>query len=420
MKTTSVNIILDKRRLKKDGTYPIKFRLIYNRTTTTIKTTYSVTESEWDVKHEKINKKCKRYRNIDAINKRLHLMASDFQTRILSSDEDMINIKNAVALKKYLLDDEEEKMSLKEMKYAAFTKKLIKEFQDQGKYGNAKAYKHTLFFLGKYFRRDFHFSELTPAVLKRIETKFLANGYSYNGLSFNLRTIRAVYNKAISYGIIDNSVYPFKRLAYEKDKYKIKEEKTKKRAISKEIFKLIENYDPKGDVGKFDAKNYFLFSFYCRGINIRDIALLRKINIEGKVLNYRRAKTKYMYEITLTEKALDILRLYGYDKKKKFDFLFPIIKRDYDPLLMEKDMYNAMRNTNKNLQRIAKDLGLEVHLTTYVARHSWATIADKLGVDRRIISQGLGHTSLSTTEIYINDIVSSDDLQSADELITGD
>ena len=127
-----------------------------------------------------------------------------------------------------------------------------------------------------------------------------------------------------------------------------------------------------------------------------------------------------MYEITLTDKAMDILRLYGYDKKKKFDFLFPIIKRDYDPLLMEKDMYNAQRNTNKNLQRIAKDLGLDVHLTTYVARHSWATIADKLGVDRRIISQGLGHTSLSTTEIYINDIVSSDDLQSADELITGD
>lgn len=420
MATTSINIILDLRRMKKDGTYPVKYQLIHNRTTTTISTPYSVSESEWDIKHEKIKKKCKKYGNPDIVNNKLHLLLSSFQTKIFSSDR-MSKIKTAVELKKYLLNkDDEEDFISGTIKYAAFTKKIIKELESQGRYGNAGAYKRTLFFMKKYFRADFPFSALTPEVLRRIETKFLANGHSYNGLSFNLRTVRAIYNRAISYGIIDNSVYPFRRLSYEKDKYSIREEKTKKRAISKEVIKKIEEYHPEENSGKYDARNYFLFSFYCRGINIRDMAMLRKANVDGKILRYRRAKTKYTYEITLTNKAMDILRLYGFDKKKKSEFLFPMVTRDYNDALMHKDMYNAMRNTNKNLQRIAKDLHLDVHLTTYVARHSWATIADQLGVDRRIISQGLGHTSLSTTEIYINDIVSNNDLQNADELITGD
>ncbi len=419
MATTSVNIILDLRRMKKDGTYPVKYQLIHNRTTTTISTPYSVSESEWDIKHEKIKKKCKKYGDPDIVNNKLHLLLSSFQTKIFSSDR-ISKIKTAVELKKYLLQKEGEDFTPGKIKYVAFTKKLVKEFESQGKYGNAGAYKSTLLFMAKYFRSDFSFSALTPSVLRRIEAKFLSRGNSYNGLAFYLRTVRAIYNKAISYGIIDNSEYPFKRLVYEKDKYKIREEKTKKRAISKEIIKKIEEYHPEEDSGKYDARNFFLFSFYCRGINIRDMAMLRKVNVDGKILHYRRAKTKYTYEITLTNKAMDILRLYGFEKKKKSDYLFPMITRDYDSSLMYKDMYNAQRNTNINLQRIAEDLHLDVHLTTYVARHSWATIADQLGVDRRVISQGLGHTSLSTTEIYINDIVSNDDLQNADELITGD
>jgi integrase len=417
MKNISINLILDTRRQKKDKTYPIVFRIVFNRKPTSIGTNYSINKTDWDSRHEKIKKSCKKYKDVVAINHELQLYLTKFKAKLLRVDE--VSFESPTEVRKFLLGKEEKRNRVLENSFVKFTNQLVDEFKAQGRYGNAKAYDNAILFMRKYYKSDFPFKDLTPKLLKKIEIRFLAHGYSFNGLSFNLRTVRAIYNKAIAAGIIDASLYPFKRHSYEKDKYQIREEKTKKRAITKAILNMIEDYQPKPDTGRYHAKNYFLFSFYCRGINIRDMALLRKANIQDNTLHYRRAKTQYTYDIKLTPKAKAILDLYGYEEKRSFDYLFPMVTRDHDPELLEKDLYNAMRLTNKNLQKIAKELDLSVHLTTYVARHSWATIADKLGIDRRTISQGLGHTSLNTTEIYINDIVSSEDLSNADEIITG-
>jgi len=137
------------------------------------------------------------------------------------------------------------------------------------------------------------------------------------------------------------------------------------------------------------------------------------------VLVFKRVKTSRTYRIKLNEKARAILVHFGFKKKKANDYLFPIIKRSGNAVLMRMEIKNANTSINKYLNVIAKVLNIPVNLTTYVSRHSWATIADKAGVNRRIISKGLGHADLATTEIYIDDLVSTDDLEAADELITG-
>ena len=103
---------------------------------------------------------------------------------------------------------------------------------------------------------------------------------------------------------------------------------------------------------------------------------------------------------------------------KRNDLLFPIVKNPGNSEMAFKQLKLSIRATNRYLKRIAKELNLNINLTTYVSRHSWATIADKAGIDRRIISQGLGHSDLTTTNVYINDIQSFEDLSAANDIIT--
>ena len=157
-----------------------------------------------------------------------------------------------------------------------------------------------------------------------------------------------------------------------------------------------------------------------RGMNMTDMAKLQKYNIVNDHLEYRRSKTGKSYKIFLNDKAKMILDQYGFENKTQRHLLLPIISRDWSLELARKDIQNALSNTNKYLKLIAKDLGHdEKKLTTYVSRHSWASIADKAGIDRRIISQGLGHENLNTTNIYIDDIMSNDVLSQADQIIIG-
>jgi len=408
---TTINLILDTRRQRKDKTYPIVFRIVFNRKPTSIKTDFAVLAEDWDSSKSKIKKRCKKYNNIENINNNLHLDLTEYNRKLLVREDEFDSIYD---VKDYLLG----KVAESKTTFGGYTLNLINEFKNEGRIGNAKAYSNTLMFTRKYFKKDFDFKDLTPKKIKKIEVYYLACGYTFNGLAFNLRTIRAIYNRAIAEKIIPPSVYPFRRNSYEKDKYAIKSEKTRKRAISKDDIQLIESYKAPIGTMKYDAVNYFLFSFYCRGINFIDMAFLKVDNINGEYIFYQRQKTHKQYKIKITGKARDILNLYGLEKKKTKDYLFPIIKRN-GPELIRKDIENGNRNANNNLKKVAKELGIATNLTMYVSRHTWATVADKIGIDRRIISQGLGHSSLATTEIYINDIVSTEDLDMADELIIG-
>jgi integrase len=244
-------------------------------------------------------------------------------------------------------------------------------------------------------------------MLKNFEEYLQRKNLKINAISFHMRTLRAVYNRAIKEGFAKQELYPFKA-------YTIKREKTTKRAIVKANISELKALDLSNSPDKDQARDYFLFSFYCRGMSFVDMAYLKVSNIIGDRLYYSRNKTNQKFTIRITPQIAEIIQKYN-DLKDPDSYIFPMIKNP------EGDIYtqyrNAMRLTNKKLNKIGKELGTPIPLTTYVSRHSWATIAKREGIPTAVISEGLGHESERTTQIYL-DSFENEVLDNANDLIT--
>ena len=234
--------------------------------------------------------------------------------------------------------------------------------------------------------REFLLKRVFVSKKKKVEKKL-----STNTISIYLRTLRAIINKALNDGLIDESQYPFKKIS-------IKSEKTRKRAVNKEVIKMVEDLDVSKEKNLQLYKDLFMFSFYNRGMNFVDMAFLKVRNFEGGRLNYTRQKTGQQFSIKITDKSKSIIGRYS-DLKDSDAYIFPIIFRKGKEYL---DYRNAMRLMNKKLKKISKLLKLETPLTTYVSRHSWATIAKRSGISTAIISEGLGHTTEEITQVYLD------------------
>ena len=278
--------------------------------------------------------------------------------------------------------------------FGDFTKRIIDELKTANRFGSAGAYEAALsFVLRNNNNKDLYFQNLNYKFLKTLEMAHLAIGNTLNSLAVYMRTIRAIYNRAINENIAKRDWYPFAQ-------YKIKKTKTQKRAISKTDVQLIENFNSKEGSQKFHARNYFMFSFYMVGLNYTDMAFLKKSNIVNERLEYVRKKTNKFYSLALYDKPKKILEYYLKDKNAN-DYIFPIISRDTAEE-QRKDIKNNLKTYNKYIRLIAAELKIEGNITSYVARHSWASIGKFLNVPIQVISEGLGHDSMQTTQIYLD------------------
>jgi len=386
---TSIYIVLDKRRKKSNNSYPIIFRLIHNRKPTTIKSGYSIEEKFWDEKNLKAKRGSKLIPNVAEFNLRLKRKESNYVEKIVELEDK--GLLNSISINELVETLTESKKNDKSKYFTDFADKVIDDLIKEKRIGTAKAYTDAINFLKTYSKKkDIAFTEINYRFLEKLEKRYMAVPTNhYNGLAVYLRGIRAIYNRAIGLGLVEENHYPFRRNSFEVSKYHIKTEKTKKRAVSKDIIKAIEAFD-NGDKILLKNKYYFLFSFYAMGMNMVDMAKLRKSNIENGVLTYKRSKTKKTYQIKLNEKAWDILYYFGYEKKKWNDLLFPMIKNPESSELAFKQIKLSIRGTNSYLKKIAKELNLDVNLTTYVSRHSWATIADNQVLIEELFHRVLG------------------------------
>ena len=402
---SSANLVLDLRHQKKDNTFSICLRIIHNRTSSYITLDYSVLQDHWDKVNTQITKECKKYSNLVRINNSLikkRIDAEDIIEKLTASGE--IHKLSIAELKTKILN-----LSLKTT-FREFNQKIIDELKMAKKLGNASCYKQAQSFLDKYTnKKELTFEDINFNLLKFLEAKHLSKENSVNSLSFYLRTIRATFNRAIKEGIVKRDIYPFAN-------YSIKDTKTVKRAIPKSNIDKIRDLELKEGTNIWHARNYFMFSFYNMGMNFADIAQLKKSNFIDDRMEYKRTKTGKNYSIKLTAPAKEILSLYK--KEEETDgYIFPIIKRDTLELQL-KDMQNERKTFNKWLKELAKLCKIESNLTSYVARHSWATIAKDLNVPVSVISEGLGHEDMKTTQIYL-DSFDADVIDKANELISG-
>lgn len=237
-------------------------------------------------------------------------------------------------------------------------------------------------------RSDLRFNEISPELIREYEAWLGEQGLVPNTTSFYMRNLRAIYNRAVEQGLtIDRS--PFKHVYTGIGK-------TVKRAVPAQVIRRIKALDLSFDHALQLSRDLFMFSFYTRGMPFVDMANLKKTDLRNGVLAYRRKKTGQRLYIKWEKPMQDIADRY---QDARSLYLLPIITK---PGKGERRQYlNAIHLTNRHLRIIGDMAGSPIPLTTYVARHCWASIAKSRNIPISTISEAMGHDSESTTRIYL-------------------
>ncbi|HEY0667643.1 MAG TPA: phage integrase SAM-like domain-containing protein, partial [Sphingobacteriaceae bacterium] len=239
------------------------------------------------------------------------------------------------------------------------------------------------------------FKQIDYAFLDGFKRKLVKDGVKPNTIGNYLRSIRAIYNKAIKFKIVDRSFYPFTEI-------QIRTDKTAKRGVTKQDIVNLSKLDLKPNSRQWHARNYFLLSFSLRGMSFTDMAYLKPDNISKDILTYRRRKTHKNYTIKLLPIAKSIFTQYG---TRNLKYLLPVL-----PITIQEDSLEAkklisqwIKTSNKWLKKIGETSKIEQPLTTYVARHTWATTAKRLGYSNELIAEAMGHEyGNRITNIYLD------------------
>ncbi|MFI3293408.1 MAG: site-specific integrase [Rikenellaceae bacterium] len=270
-----------------------------------------------------------------------------------------------------------------------FTPTLIERLKQLGKIRTAETYTATMkSFMMFREGADISLGAIDSNMMQCYEGFLKRRDAAPNTISFYMRVLRAIYNRAVEDGLIENK-RPFRSVYTGL-------EKTLKRAIPLRDIKRIKDLDLTKKPTLELVRDMFIFSFYTRGMSFIDMAFLRKKDLSNSMITYRRSKTNQQLHIKWEVCMQQLLDKYD---TKDTQYLLPIIRRSD---VSERNQYrNALLVYNKRLKEIGEMVGLSVPLTLYVARHSWASVAKSKNVPIAVISEGMGHDSETTTQIYL-------------------
>lgn len=294
-------------------------------------------------------------------------------------------------------DDIVEEFKLYRSRYSLFRfmESVIMNLKECGKIRTAETYTATLQSFSRFRRgRDLMLDEITPDLIQAYEAYLRVGGAVPNTTSFYMRILRAVYNRAVKSEAIEQR-NPFRHVY-------TGTERTVKRAIPIAAISRIKNLElPRGSKMDF-ARDMFMLSFYLRGMSFVDMAFLRKKDRADNHVTYRRRKTGQRLDIAWTKEMQSIVEKYPPNPTQ---YLLPILT---NPLSDERIAYrNRASCINRQLKTIARMTNLKIPLTLYCARHSWASAARTKGIPVSIISEGMGHDSEATTQIYLASLETS-------------
>ena len=403
MKTADASIYLDKNRPKKSGKCSVKIRVTYNRkrkyfstgidlTTDDFKQTFfgerkTAIQKENKTKVEYFEKKASKVIN------NLYVFSFDaFEIEFL----DQRNTANSVSF--------------------AFDK-YVSNLKLESRIGTAESYECAKVSIQK-FNKDLTLAEITPTFLKKYENWMIKNGRSITTVGIYLRSLRAIYNLQN----IDRSVYPF---GNGKNKYSIPTSKNTKKALTIQEIGKIYSYKAEPNSIKEMAKDYWLFLYLSNGMNVKDFCLLKWENINEKMLSYNRAKTKRSQKeskkisVALKPESLEIMKKWGQPSINKDAYIFPHLNNKMSEVQKRKTYQGLTKNINKYVKQIAKEVEINKDVTTYYARHSFATVLKRSGAKIEMISELLGHSSVNVTESYLDSFEKEHIQKETDVLTTG-
>lgn len=391
---SSIKIVLRKKGLS-DGTYPICLRVTKDRKTKYFSTIFKSTEKEWDASSGCFNQKNSNY---------------------IQNNRLLLKIK-ARALKVYAdLDLEKEYFNLDDFSRRfrvdtnpsndyvfPFFEEIIAEMKLAGRMGNARLYNETLKSIRRFTNfKKLRFIDINNSFLNKYEAWLRSRGGADGGISIKQRTLRALYNKAIERNIIKDVNHPFKT-------YKVSKLKGRgiKKALNFEQVTKIVHFDVQKNLHLRDARNYFVFSFYTRGMNFADMMVLEWNDVETTSISYIRNKTKGRFVITILPPVREILDYYK-EHSLPTKYVFPILLKDgLTPNQIEHRKKKTLAKYNRDLKEIAKLCGITKALSSYVARHSFANCLKQKGVATDVIGESLGHKDLATTQVYLKELGST-------------
>ena len=266
---------------------------------------------------------------------------------------------------------------------------IIRQLKEQGRVRTSETYRCTFdSFMRFRDGEETCLDEINQETIKAYETYLKNKQLTLNTISFYMRILRAAYNHAVENGLTVQR-HPFRHVY-------TGIERTNKRAVTSHVIKDIKNSRLPAGSTLDHARDMFLFSFYTRGMSFVDMAYLKKKDLHNGILTYRRKKTGQQLSIKWEKCMQNILDKYPINPT---EYLLPIIT---SPQKDERKQYrNAMALINRKLKTISELVHSPYPLSMYVARHSWASIAKSKNIPLSIISEGMGHDSETTTQIYL-------------------
>ena len=277
---------------------------------------------------------------------------------------------------------------------------IIRELRENGQWGTAHIYQTTLNVFSAFNNnRELPCRKLNPAILKQFEVYLRQRNCSWNTVSTYIKTLRSCYNRAVDlkYAHYIPRLFEHVYTGTRADK---------KRALeASDMSGLIRGtkMDLSGKVSPSSmqkTKMLFVLMFLLRGLPFVDLAYLRKKDLQGNVLVYRRRKTGRTLTVVLPPEAMQLVHIMA-DTNKNSPYLFPILHSREGSEAAYREYQSALRSFNYRLTALKERTGMEASLSSYTARHTWATMAYYCEIHPGIISEAMGHSSISVTETYL-------------------
>ncbi|MDA0195860.1 MAG: site-specific integrase [Bacteroidetes bacterium] len=391
----TTKVLLNKNRQKNDGSYPLIIRVTHNRRSLKIPTGYTLREKDFDARNQQVRSSADVAVQINRLNNLIKSKVKNVYDVFTDlENEGTLNRLSLAEIKDRIL--ETKRGVTKEVTVIQFIDELIDDMRSAKKMGNAYVHKNLKSKLNAYTNnRPLHFGEINYRFLVKLETSHLAGGGDLGGLSVYMRTLRAVFNKAIKFGVTSKENYSF-------DDYKIKNKKPVRKSLSEESFKKLREYDFEKGSAEYRVKQLFMASFYLRGMNWMDMAYLRVGNLQGDFerLTYVRQKTGEPFNIKISPMLKEIIREFLGSQYSVEDYIFPILKpsKSTNETLI---IRNKRQRLNKTLKKISTQLGID-SFTIYAARHTYATVGKRRGVPTAVIQESLGHKTEAITQTYLD------------------
>lgn len=368
----------------------IYYQIIHNRKIGHLSTGYRIMASEWSHKNSTIIRSCHIDRNktLMSLNEQIKLDIGRLKKIAALFDNESLPYTPCDVIAEF-------KRYAHDYTLFNYAESVIASLKQRHKLRTAETYAAAISSFKKFTAgEDVNLDKITPQLIEQYEEYLKNRGITPNSSSFYMRILRAMYNRAAANGIITQR-NPFSRVYTGVGQ-------TAKRALPLQVIKRIKSIDltmmPKTEY----ARDMFLLSFMLRGMSFVDMAFLRKTDLKNGQIIYRRRKTGRILHIAWTKEMQAILDKYPQNQTQ---YLLPIIIREKCD---ERHLYlNASYNINHHLKKVAAMAGIDMPLTMYCARHSWATAAKAKGIPLTVISEGMGHVSETTTQIYLSSLDTS-------------